>query len=51
MKIKADILLESQVSDMILDVFGDLVDEPYSDVTGLAGALAQKIIAVVKDAA
>ena len=48
MKSDADIRLENKVSDMILDVFGDLVDEPYSDVTGLAIALAQEIIVVVK---
>lgn len=51
MKTKAEILLQAKVSDMILEVFGDLVDEPYSDVTGMAGALAQKIITVVKEAA
>lgn len=51
MKTIADIKLEAKISDMILEVFGDLIDEPYSDVTGRADALAMQIIAVLKDTA
>ena len=51
MKTIDDIKLESRVSDLILDAFDGLVDLPRGDFQGLSGALAIRIIALVKGTA